>query len=263
MSTVELMLGDCLERMKEIPDGSVDMILCDLPYGTTHCKWDTIIPFDPLWEQYWRVCKPNAAVVLFAAQPFTSFLILSELRKYRYNWIWNKRKGANFLFANKQPLKKTEDICVFYRAQPVYNPQKIKNPNGPERRASRKTRGRTALEHIAPPAIIQPGASWEPDKLLPDTILNFEPCTHGSEFIEVSKDARPVHPTQKPVALLEYLIRTYTNDGELVLDNTMGSGSTGVAALNTGRRFIGIEKDETYFNVAVARIRQAKEETAA
>lgn len=244
-SDVTLIHGDCLERMKEIPDGSVDLILTDPPYGTTACKWDNVIPFEPMWKGIWRVLKPNGACVLFGVEPFSSALRLSDVKAYRYDWIWNKIKAANFLFGNRQPLKKTELISVFYRKQPTYLPIKTINPNG-RQKSGRKGFGNLAFE-LLPNAPLQskPGRDYEADKLLPDNLLEF------------SKPAKPVHPTQKPVALLEYLIKTYTHEGETVLDFTMGSGSTGVACVNTGRNFIGIEKDAGYCWVALERIEKA------
>ena len=240
----KIIQGDCLDVMKDIPDKSIDMILCDLPYGTTACKWDTIIPFEPLWEQYKRIIKDNGAIVLFAGQPFTSFLIMSNITDYRYNWIWNKKKAANFLFANKQPLKKTEDICVFYLKQPIYNPQKKINPNGIQK-SGRKGIGNLIKEHLLnAPERNKAGKSYESDKLLPDNILEF------------SKPNRPLHPTQKPVALFEYLIKTYTDKGDLVLDNCAGSGTTGVACQNLNRNFILIEKEKNYCEIARQRLRQ-------
>ena len=242
----QIIQGDCLIVMKDIPDKSIDMILCDLPYGTTACKWDTIIPFEPLWEQYKRIIKDNGAIVLFSGQPFTSRLICSSLDLYRYNWVWNKRKAANFIFANKQPLKKTEDVCVFYKHQPTYNPQKTINPNGIQK-SGRVGIGNTIHEHLPnAPKRSTAGKSYEADKLLPDNILEF------------SKPSKPVHPTQKPVALFEYLIKTYTNEGDLVLDNCAGSGTTGVACINLNRNYILIEKEPKYVEIIKSRLSQIK-----
>lgn len=229
--------GDCLELMKEIPDGSVDMILCDLPYGTTACKWDSVIPFEPLWEQYRRITKPSAAIVLTASQPFTTALIASNMKEFRYCWVWDKTKGGNFALARKQPMKSHEDVCVFYRAQPTYNPEME------TRGAVRKKGGGKASDNFG----IVPTVSFN-NTYYPKTIIQF---STGSR-----KDHH--HPTQKPVALMEYLIKTYTNEGETVLDNCMGSGTTGVACANTGRKFIGIEMDEGYFKIAQERIENAK-----
>lgn len=233
---INLMLGDCLERMKEIPDGSVDMILCDLPYGTTACKWDTVIPFDALWEQYRRVTKPNAAIVLTAAQPFTSALVMSNAKMFRYCWVWNKVVGRGHLVAKKRPMAQHEDVAVFYQQAPRYSPQMV------EKAKPKKGRKYAAS---ATDVISQSkfgGEVVERTHSYPKTILTFPP------------EGKTQHPTQKPVALMEYLIRTYTNEGEVVLDNCMGSGTTGVACKNLNRNFIGIEKDETYFKIAQERI---------
>ena len=239
---VWLMQGDCLERMKEIPDRSVDMVLTDPPYGTTACKWDSIIPLEPMWEQLKRLIKPNGAIVMTASQPFTTTLIASNMKMFKYCWVWNKKKAANFLFGNKMPLKITEDVVVFYSKQPTYNPIKRVNPRGPQK-SGRKGIGNTIKDHLPNcPKRSKAGKSYEPDKLLPVSIL------------EISKPPKPIHPTQKPVALMEYLIKTYTNEGETVLDFTMGSGTTGVACIRTGRRFIGIERDAGHFETARARL---------
>ena len=233
---IDLMLGDCLERMKEIAAGSVDMVLCDLPYGTTQNKWDVCIPFEPLWEQYHRVCKKNAAIVLFSQQPFTTDLVNSNRKEFRYEWIWNKKLSTGFLNANKIPLKQHENILVFYKKLPTYNPImetrgkiRSKGAGGKDSDCYRKGIGRVC--HIN-------------NTYYPTSIITFSNANNAAKY----------HPTQKPVALLEYLIKTYTNEGETVLDNTMGSGSTGVACVNTGRKFIGIEKDENYFEIAQKRI---------
>lgn len=232
---INLMLGDCLERMKEIPDASVDMILCDLPYGTTACKWDSVIPFEPLWEQYRRIVKRNAAIVLTASQPFTTALIASNYRDFRYCWVWEKQQPTGFLDARRKPMKAHEDVCVFYAATATYNPQglvatKVKN--------SRKNKaGNGVYGAVGADDYVQKEGNF------PRSVLKIDRVTHGQ-----------VHPTQKPVALMEYLIKTYSNEGETVLDNCMGSGTAGVAAKNTNRKFIGIEKDETYFRIAQDRI---------
>lgn len=232
---INLMLGDCLERMKEIPDASVDMILCDLPYGTTACKWDSVIPFEPLWEQYRRIVKRNAAIVLTASQPFTTALIASNYRDFRYCWVWEKQQPTGFLDARRKPMKAHEDVCVFYAATATYNPQglvatKVKN--------SRKNKaGSGVYGAVGADDYVQKEGNF------PRSVLKIDRVTHGQ-----------VHPTQKPVALMEYLIKTYSNEGETVLDNCMGSGTAGVAAKNTNRKFIGIEKDETYFRIAQDRI---------
>ena len=238
----QLMFGDCLERMKEIPDKSIDMILCDLPYGTTQCKWDSVIPFDKLWEQYNRIIKDNGAIVLFGSEPFTSMLICSNLKKFKYRWVWNKKFASNFSICKYQPLKIHEDICVFSIKTHKYIPQITKRNNPIVMGKNRSKHGSANLTY----------AKREYDKKVyttkqPQSILEYS----------VRNGKRGLHPTQKPVDLLEYLIKTYTNEGETVLDNTMGSGSTGVACVNTNRKFIGIEMDENYFNIACNRIDEA------
>ncbi len=234
-----LMLGDCLERMKEIETGTVDMILCDLPYGTTCCSWDAVIPFEPLWEQYERVIKENGAIVLFAAQPFTAVLATSNLKLFRYEWIWEKPAATGFLNAQFQPLRAHENILVFYKAKPTFNPMKT---FGHERKtAKRKDIG---SEHYGKQVNIK---SYD----------STERYSRSVQLFSSDKQKANFHPTQKPVALCEYLIRTYTNEGETVLDNTMGSGTTGVACVNTGRSFIGIEQEQKYFEIAQERIAQA------
>lgn len=232
----ELHLGDCLEVMKSIPDGSVDMVLCDLPYGTTACKWDTVIPFEPLWEQYRRITKKNAAIVLTAAQPFTTALIASNMRQFKYCWVWEKSRKTGFLNAKKQPLRATEDIAVFYESQATYNPQ-MKRVR--ERFVSRGGRGFAGYGKHTSKGSSNGGVQYP------------------FNIIKIPSESAAHHPTVKPVALMEYLIRTYTTEGETVLDNCMGSGTTGVACMNTGRRFIGIEMDAGYFQTAQGRIMEA------
>lgn len=239
-----LMLGDCLERMREIPDGSVDLVLADLPYGTTACRWDVVIPFEPLWEQYWRVLKRNGAVVLFGNQPFTSALLQSSAGTFRYSLVWDKvNKYTGALNANKMPLRRHEDLLVFYRALPTYNKQYREG----KPYVSKQTKGHG--EHT------QHGNTGEAHTTINDGRHN--PCS----IISIPGDNKKelgLHPTQKPVALLEYLVRTYSNPGELVLDNVMGSGSTGMACLQTGRRFVGVEKEPAYFEVATERLSLAR-----
>ena len=234
-----LLLGDCLEKMKEIPDGSVDMVMCDLPYGTTACKWDSVIPFEPLWEQYRRITKRNAAIVLTASQTFTTALIHSNIKEFRYCWQWVKPYTTGFMNANKMPLRNTEDVCVFYRELPTYRPQGVKESG--KKQVRRKDKDSTIYADMG----LQAGEYTQ-------AFTNYPRQT-----IEFGREGKTVHPTQKPVALMEYLIRTYTNEGETVLDNCMGSGTTGVASVNTGRRFIGIERDEAYFAIAKKRIEDA------
>jgi site-specific DNA-methyltransferase (adenine-specific) len=247
---VKLLHGDCLELMKEIPDKSIDMILCDLPYGTTACKWDSVIPFEPLWEQYSRIIKDNGAIVLFSAQPFTTALISSNLKQYRYNWYWKKNNKTGFTFAKYQPMRCIEDICVFYKKAPLYNPQGLIALENPKVRQKNPTLKDTThrLNKKQKPFVSR--------------FTNYP--AHLLEFAnEAASNRNRFHPTQKPVDLLEYLIKTYTNEGETVLDNCMGSGSTGVACVNTGRQFIGIEKDKNYFNIAEGRIKEASGNTGA
>ena len=234
---IKLIHGDCLEKMKDIPDKSIDMILADLPYGTTACKWDVVIPFEPLWEQYKRIIKDRGAIVLFASQPFTSALVMSNPKMFKYSWYWEKSKPSNFLNAKKQPMRKIEDILVFCKKSTVYYPQGLVIGKQNSNSGRENTYGAVKK-------------SWTQDITYtnyPHNILRYSNVVGSSA----------THPTQKPVALLEYLIKTYTNEGETVLDNTMGSGSTGVACLNTKRNFIGIEKDDTYFEIAKKRIEEA------
>ena len=231
--------GDCLKWMSVIPDGSVDMILCDLPYGTTACKWDTVIPFEPLWAQYRRVAKRNAAIVLTASQPFTTALIASNFTDFRYCWVWEKQQPTGFLDARRKPMKAHEDVCVFYGATATYNPQGLKDV---QVKNSRKNKaGSGVYGAVGADDYVQKEGNF------PRSVLKIDRVTHGQ-----------VHPTQKPVALMEYLIRTYTQEGETVMDNCMGSGTTGVACVNTGRNFIGIERDEKYFQIAADRIAESQ-----
>lgn len=238
---MKLLNGDCLKLMQEIPDGAIDLVLCDLPYGTTNCRWDNVLPFDLLWTEYSRVLKPNGAAVLFAAQPFTTQLIASNRKAFRYCWYWIKNKPTGFTFAKHQPMREVEDICVFYRKAPTYNPQGLQVVEHPKTRQKRKPKGEsvykasTLLKEYTPRF-----------KNYPKNVLKFKS--------EVGH-----HPTQKPVPLLEYLVRTYTNEGDTVLDNCMGSGSTGVAVKRvSGRHFIGIEQDPHYFEIAQKRIQEEK-----
>jgi len=234
MDRIELYLGDCLEVMKQIPDKSVDAIICDLPYGTTACKWDSVIPFEPLWAQYKRIIKDNGAVVLFASQPFTSALVMSNTKWFKYQWVWEKSRFANQMLAKVQPLKIHEDIVVFANDKAIYNPQNLIEINKVTKQGSKITDNNGG--GIRKTSYLQTHTNY------PRSILRF-----GSE-------GKTVHPTQKPVDLLEYLVKTYTNQGDTVLDNCMGSGTTGVACKNLNRNFIGIEKDEAYFEIARKRI---------
>ncbi|MFW9604650.1 MAG: DNA-methyltransferase [Trichlorobacter sp.] len=230
----ELYRGDCLDVMKDIPDGSVDLILTDPPYGTTACKWDSIIPLEPMWEQLKRIIKPNGAIVMTAAQPFTSIIGASNVDMLRYSWVWEKSAATGHLNAKKIPMKNHEDVLVFYGRQPTYNPQGIQKFGKVTRRGGNGgcygDSGRENLQEFTN---------------YPRTIQKF------------ASESKTVHPTQKPVALMEYLIKTYTNEGETVLDFTMGSGTTGEACANTGRKFIGIELDRDYYHIARKRIAEA------
>lgn len=231
---IDLKQGDCLELMKEIPYKSIDLILCDLPYGTTACKWDSVIPFDKLWEQYNRIIKNNGAIVLFGAEPFSSCLRMSNIKNYKYDWVWKKPNSTTPNLAKIQPMRIYELISVFYKKQPIYNPQMREGK--PYTWNSKRSGGEASnIQYAQDKAIINNGTRY------PINILEF-----GQE--------RGLHPTQKPVPLLEYLIKTYTNEKETVLDNCMGSGSTGVACINTNRNFIGYELDEKYFQTAKERI---------
>lgn len=237
--SVNLMLGDCLIRMKEIPDHSIDMVLADVPYGTTACKWDTVIPFEPMWKELKRVAKVNAAICLFGAEPFSSSLRSSNIKNFKYDWIWNTgNKITNFMNAKKQPMRQHEVISVFYKKQPTYNRQMREGSY-----TTRKTKVRQS-DAYGDMYRFSNDAGRKVEGLNPTTVLHFDGAI----------TTQRVHPTQKPVPLLEYLIKTYTLPGETVLDFTMGSGSTGVAAKNLGRSFIGIERDESYFAIAKKRI---------
>ena len=231
---MKLINGDCLEEMKKIPEGSIDMILTDPPYGTTACKWDSIIPLEPMWEQLKRIIKPNGAIVMTASQPFTTTLISSNLKMFKYCWIWEKPKGTGHLNAKRIPMNNYEDIAVFYKNPPTYNAQMT---NGKPYKAKS---GKSQFE----------GYGKDNRKGNDNQGLRYPKRVQKFNTIE----RRTLHPTQKPVALMEYLIKTYTNEGETVLDFTMGSGTTGVACKNLNREFIGIELDKGYFDIAKDRI---------
>ena len=238
MNDIKLLRGDCLELMKDIPDKSVDLILCDLPYGTTACKWDEIIPFEPLWEQYERVIKDNGAIVLTASQPFTSTLIMSNIKLFRYTWVWEKSKATGFLNAKKRPLVAHEDITVFSKKPTTYNPQF--STKEPYNKGIRKEQTDDDVYGKFERVEVKSDG-----KRYPRSVVYFKTA---------ESEGAVLHKTQKPLKLFEYLIKTYTNEGDLVLDNCMGSGSTGVACLNTNRNFIGIELDDKYFEIAKKRI---------
>ena len=241
-------LGDCLELMQDIQTGSIDMILCDLPYGTTACKWDVIIPFDKLWEQYNRIIKSNGAIVLTASQPFTTKLISSNYKMFKYELIWNKFLGKNFLLAKKMPLKSHENILVFYNKQPNYSPQKTELKNIETLKREKRLiecNDNSISEHYGKIKRINSTGDYK----YPVSILDFKQQNKSNQFkIQVK------HPTQKPVALFEYLIKTYTNEGDTVLDNCAGSGTTAIACINTNRNYILMEKEQKYFDIINDRI---------
>ena len=245
-----VILGDCLDVMEKMPDGCIDMILCDLPYGTTQNKWDSVIPLEELWKQYKRILKPNGVVVLTSVGLFTAQLMLSQPKMFKYRWIWQKSKATNFLNAKKQPLRKFEDVCVFYKKQPTYNPQMLEGK--PYDKGVRKNQLSGSYGDFQPAHVHSDGLRY------PTDIIYFKTAESEGEVW---------HPTQKPVELGRYLVRTYTNPGDIVLDNTCGSGSFLVSALLEGRNFIGIEKNENialfkekevdYIEIASKRIKKA------
>lgn len=269
---MELILywGDCLVEMKNIAEDSIDLILCDLPYGTTDRSgvdkkgnnrilgWDTVIPLDELWQQYRRVLKPTGTVVLTADQPFTSQLVISNLGWFKYEWIWKKKKTTGFLHANARPMKETEDILIFSPlgasgCSKKANKNMTYNPQGLIEKNIKKKNSVNRLGKF----LHQPEHMGKNNKLLHETEYEQKYTNYPSEIIEFGLDKGSVHPTQKPVALMEYLIKTYSNEGETVLDNCMGSGTTGVACIITNRKFIGIEMDENYYKIAEDRIKNA------
>ena len=255
MKPIELWQGDCLELMKDIPDGSVDLVLTDPPYGTTACKWDSVISFEPMWEQLNRIIKPNGAICLFGSEPFSSALRMSNIKHFKYDWIWEKGRASGFLHAKNKPLKAHENITVFSLGTTVHSNQSEKRMNyfpqmsngKPYKKNQRKINTGELNHNPSKSEIGYVGTTSESKGArYPRSVIKFSMHNVGN-----------FHPTQKPVALLEYLIRTYTNDGETVLDFTMGSGSTGVACVNTNRHFIGIELDDGYFEIAKKRIEEA------
>lgn len=233
-----LMQGDCLERMKEIPSGSVDMVLCDLPYGTTQNKWDSVIALDRLWTEYWRIVKQNAAIVLTAQTPFDKVLGTSQLSYLKYEWIWEKTTATGHLNAKKMPMKAHENVLVFYKNLPTYNPQKTTG----HKPANSYTKHQ------------DDGSNYGKTRSGISGGGQTDRYPRSVQVFSTDKQKVSLHPTQKPVALMEYLIKTYTNEGETVLDNCIGSGTTGVACANLSRKFIGVEMDENYFSVAKKRI---------
>ena len=239
MEENKIYYGDCMELMKQIDDKSVDMILCDLPYGITACEWDSIIPLEPLWKEYKRIIKEDGVIVLTASQPFTTDLINSNKGWFKYELIWDKIKGSNILMASKMPLKSHENILVFYNSQPIYNPQKLKGFANYDKSKYKKSSKTFGFDNKETNDICKDGSRY------PTSILRF------------SKNWQPqksLHSTQKPVELFEYLIRTYSNEGDLVLDNCIGSGTTAVACKQTNRRFIGIDNNQEYVNMANKRL---------
>ena len=244
MKTNTVIQGDCLELMKDIPDGSVDMILADLPYGTTACKWDTIIPFEPLWEQYKRIIKDNGAIVLTASQPFTSALVMSNPDMFKFTYVWKKERPTNPLLCKKRPPKYLEDVCVFYKSQPIFNPTYIKRKE--ENKRNNKPRNYSG-EYV--------GGDKGYSDLNQSGNNDF---VYQGDLLEIPMQ-RGLHPTQKPVALFEYLIKTYTNEGDLVLDNVAGSFTTAVAADNLNRNWICIEQEQEYCEIGRKRINENRE----
>lgn len=243
---MKLMNGDCLELMASIPDGSVDMVLCDLPYGTTACAWDAVIPFDQLWAEYKRICRKGAAIVLTASQPFTSLLVASNVTAFKHEWIWKKNAGSNFGSVKSQPMKEHESVLVFSFGKHIYNPIMQERAEAGKKMVKAGVKSKASKGDDVYGGMNQgyDNSNCDPEKRYPSSVQLFN-------------RERGKHPTQKPVALMEYLILTYTNEGDTVLDNTMGSGTTGVAAVNTNRKFIGIERDEKYFAIAQKRIEDA------
>ena len=242
---ISVIHGECIERMSTFPDKSVDMILCDLPYGTTACKWDTIIPFDKLWEQYERIIKDNGAICLFGTEPFSSLLRTSNLKMYKYDWMWAKNDATDAMNAKNKPMRKIEKISVFSKGTTA-NGSKNKMNYFPQGLIEAKIKRQGNDYGATGGSFKQYRPSHKP--------YTQEFTGYPNDLLNFSKDKEKLHPTQKPVALMEYLIKTYTNENDLVLDNCMGSGTTGVACKNLNRRFIGIEQDEKYFNVALERI---------
>jgi site-specific DNA-methyltransferase (adenine-specific) len=240
----QIIEGDCLEVMKKLPDKSIDMILCDLPYGTTQNKWDSIIPLDKLWEHYDRIIKDNGCIALFAQTPFDKVLGSSNLKLLKYEWIWEKNKATGFLNSKKMPLKAHENVLIFYKSLPVYSPQGLVKKTKPT--INKGNRGKKE----------QGAGGTNYGKATKDSAQKYE--NYPRDVLQFGVVMKPTHPTEKPVDLCEYFIRTYTDEGDLVLDNCIGSGTTAIAALNTGRFFIGIEKEPKYVEIARKRVEQAQ-----
>jgi DNA modification methylase len=242
MNEPKLYCGDCLEVMKTIPDNHIDMVFCDLPYGTTRNSWDVLIPFNELWEQYDRIVKDTGAIVLTSQQPFTSQLVMSNIENFRYEWIWDKNKATGHLNAKRMPMKAHENICIFYKKLPTYNPQKTTG-HKPHNAVKPKN-------DIPPPKKLRNYGHLSKTFGNDGTTTDRYPRTIQKFSVVNNDDPLKWHPTQKPIELIEYFIKTYSNEDDIILDNCMGSGSTGVACIKTNRKFIGIEKDEKYFNLA-------------
>jgi site-specific DNA-methyltransferase (adenine-specific) len=241
---IKLIHGECLEEMAKLPDGCVDMVMCDPPYGTTACKWDSVIPLEPMWEQLKRLIKPNGAIVMTASQPFASALVMSNPKWFKHEWIWHKSKSGSAFTAKVRPMAKHESVLVFGRGRVTYNPQMVKGePYSRTRKPPPINNHKLGLGSNGESTTVNNGTRY------PESVQLFQQKWRRQD---------QVHPTQKPVALMEYLIKTYTNEGETVLDFTMGSGTTGVACSNLNRSFIGIERDDKYFEIAKNRIENAK-----
>lgn len=241
MVQTKLMQGDCLERMREIESGSVDMVLTDPPYGTTACKWDSVIPLEPMWRQLKRVAKLNGAIILTASNPFTSILICSNLQMFRYSLVWEKSTATGHLNANRMPMRAHEDIVVFYITLPTFNPQKTSGHTRKVSKAEHKTNCKATDCYGK-----HGSTTYDSTERYPRSVIK----------TSTDKQQSKLHPTQKPVFLMEYLIRTYSNEGEIVLDFAMGSGTTGVACTNLNRNFIGVELEQEYFRIAKKRIEE-------
>ena len=248
---IDLRLGDCLEVMKLIPDGSIDAIITDPPYGTTACKWDSVIDFTLMWEQLNRIIKPNGAIVLFGSEPFSSALRMSNIKNYKYDWVWDKRSSTNPMLAKIMPIKSHESISIFGLNKINYHPQMVEKSIDTLKRQGRKQNvNKIESEHYSHKRTLQSSKLGYPKSV-----------QYFKKEVNNQYKKTVVHPTQKPIALMEYLIKTYTNEGETVLDFTMGSGSTGVAAKNLNRNFIGIEMDDNYFKIATERINKEEDQT--
>lgn len=247
----KIYLGDCLQVMKDIPDKSIDAIITDPPYGTTACKWDSVIPFEPMWEQLNRIIKPNGAIVLFGSEPFSSALRMSNIKNYKYDWVWNKDKAGNIMCSGYQPMKVHENIIVFIRGKSVFYKQLTEAKKENIRPSGKEYKNRESIIGVH---------NWKRSKNRDNTKRNPKSIINISSVCMECNNLRRVHPTQKPVELIEYLIKTYTIENETVLDFTIGSGTTAIACINTGRNFIGIEKEEKYCGLANKRIKDTLEQ---